>query len=458
MTKLSSARVIRALAGVAAAGVLQACSLSDLVDVKRPSEVLDPDAVKSYTGAITLYHGASTRFLMAFFGPVDGAGPYVVASGTLADEYLMANTNTLDQRVEDENGDVSTAGALPTYNAVSSARISTMQAVDYLRAYAPNAPKAYLADMYNYRGFAGLFLAEFFCSGVPMSGVDGDGKVVYGMSRSKEEWFNNSIVLFDSALAQAGDSAYLQKLSRLGRARAFMNLGEYDSAMAQVRDIDTDYAYVLKYVNTSPDGSGYWTMDLTYTATRVADGEGGNGLPFASARDPRVPLDSVIRQNAWEWYPRVYSRPQSSVPLASGIQARLIEAEVQLKKGEISAWLTTLNTLRTSCTDDAPCPSPAPAGTGKVAGLSPLTDPGTARARLILTFTEKAFWLFSQGHRQGDLRRLVTQYGVPQDQLYPVGQYREGLGGAIYGAAIDAIPGNESKYNPANYKGCLTRD
>ena len=140
--------------------------------------------------------------------------------------------------------------------------------------------------------------------------------------------------------------------------------------------------------------------------------------------------------------------------LASGLEARLIEAEAALNAGDAS-WLTTLNALRTTCTDAGSCPDPAPAGTGGVAGLPPLTDPGTPDARVDLLFRERAFWLFMTGHRQGDLRRLLRQYHRQQNQVYPTGLYSGGLG--TYGNDVTVpIPLSE-RANPL-FTGCFNRN
>lgn len=40
-------------------------------------------------------------------------------------------------------------------------------------------------------------------------------------------------------------------------------------------------------------------------------------------------------------------------------------------------------------------------------------------------FAERANWLFLTGHRLGDLRRLVWQYGRAQGDVYPVGPYHK---------------------------------
>jgi hypothetical protein len=96
------------------------------------------------------------------------------------------------------------------------------------------------------------------------------------------------------------------------------------------------------------------------------------------------------------------------------------------------------------------------AGAGGVAGLAPLTDPGTAAGRVDLLFRERAFWLYLTAHRQGDLRRLVRVYLRAQSAVYPVGPYAGGSGS--FGAEIVApVPSLEQDRNPM-YVGCLQRD
>ena len=124
----------------------------------------------------------------------------------------------------------------------------------------------------------------------------------------------------------------------------------------------------------------------------------------------------------------------SPVETASGIEARLIEAEAQLDAGLVVQWLTTLNDARATL------------------AMPPLTDPGTDDARVDLLFRERAFWLFNTGHRLGDLRRLVRQYGRDPMTVYPVGPYhKDNL--TIGSDLAIVIPGNESnnpKYVPCN--------
>ncbi|HEX6537315.1 MAG TPA: hypothetical protein VF041_22225, partial [Gemmatimonadaceae bacterium] len=151
-----------------------------------------------------------------------------------------------------------------------------------------------------------------------------------------------------------------------------------------------------------------------------------------------------------------------SVVLASGIEARLIQAEAALQAGGAD-WLAMLNALRTDGTFDTQ-PDPADstktdtlwhAGTGGVAGLGPLIDPGSPDGRVSLLFQERAYWLYLTGHRQGDLRRLVRVYGRQQQYVYPEGGYPGAYN--TYGTDVTApIPGEERISNPL-FTGCRSR-
>src|SRR5678815_146790 len=87
--------------------------------------------------------------------------------------------------------------------------------------------------------------------------------------------------------------------------------------------------------------------------------------------------------------------------------------------------LSILNALRAA---PLQITAPSPTATGTHPGwttpvMTPLTDPGNATARVDQLFREKAFWQFGRGHRLGDLRRLIRDYGRAADgsDTFPVG-------------------------------------
>ena len=60
-------------------------------------------------------------------------------------------------------------------------------------------------------------------------------------------------------------------------------------------------------------------------------------------------------------------------------------------------------------------------------------------------FSERAFWLFATGHRLGDMRRLVRQYGRTGRERLPRGDY---LKGGTYGTDVNLPLPLEENNNP----------
>jgi hypothetical protein len=59
--------------------------------------------------------------------------------------------------------------------------------------------------------------------------------------------------------------------------------------------------------------------------------------------------------------------------------------------------------------------------------------------------------MYLTGHREGDLRRLVRQYGRPINTVYPVGT---AINGVAYGTST-VFPISEDEANNPNFHGCL---
>ncbi|MFN9794824.1 MAG: hypothetical protein ACK57A_00930 [Gemmatimonas sp.] len=184
-----------------------------------------------------------------------------------------------------------------------------------------------------------------------------------------------------------------------------------------------------------------------------SDREGGNGLDYRSARDPRVLTSATSRlgQDGSTQVFTVLGYPNGSAPttLVSGVTARLIEAEAALRRGDATTWLAKLNEPRA----DAAVRTLRNIGTGADI-LPPLTDPGTADARVTLLFRERAFWFYLTGTRVGDLRRLQRQYSRPATAVWPTGAYFKG---GTYGTDVTLTPSFAERNNTA-YSGCTDRN
>lgn len=442
--------------GLCVCALLSSCKLPDIVNnAETPSDIRDPKVVQNAAGAIAMYRGAIDAFALAVgAGEVIRPGQtsivsptYVALSGVFTDELITlpvqpqgivsGSLGRLDLRYFDPSKSVDNMG----YESLHLVRGRSRVARAYLRKYGPDLPAEWQAHLYAMEGFAEVLLAELRCSGIPLGTLGTDGQFTVTRGFSTDEVYDHAIVLFDSALATAGDSSRFLYLSKLGKARALLGKGDIIAAAQAVQDVPDTYRYVLTYVAQSPK-----FIPDPQVVTR-GDNEGLNGLPFVSSNDPRTSYPDLMN-------------PIAPLVFATGVEVRLLQAEAAVRAGDAN-WLVALNALRTTCALGDPCPSPVPAGLGGVANLPPLADPVTGmlthedsvNARIDLVFSERAFWLYLTGRRQGDLRRLVRHYRRPEGQVYPVGPWGS-IGINLYGTAVVVpVPDVERDRNHL-YKGC----
>jgi len=287
-----------------------------------------------------------------------------------------------------------------------------------------------------------LQIAEDMCPGFPLNDVSADNQPVFS-----GPWTNDSAVAFasmqvDSALKYVHDSTRFATLARVGKGRALLDQGKFTEAAAAVASVATEDTY-------QTDGTTNQLFSLMSRWTRgganraVGNHEGGNGQPFAS-HDPRIPLvfGGMSATNPAEslFFSRKYTSATSPIVVASGIEARLIEAEAALHAGDPN-WIVILNTLRENEV------SPA---------LADLADPGTADTQVDLIYSERAFWLYNTGRRLGDLRRLIHIYGRGAETVFPTGAFPSG---GTHGPAtsIPFILASQQQSNPKITTGCTTR-
>lgn len=443
-----------------------ACSPSSLVDVQSPSTVVDPSTVNTVTGAIALRTAVLTQLMYtetATYG--DGV---IGASGALTDELNCVGCSSpeIDVR-QPTDGQV--------YSNIHAVRIKAQIAREALLAYAadaPSAPRAWQGELYAVEGYMVLWLAELYCTGVPLTSVPLQGTPVPTRGFTTQELFTRASALFDSAAVLGQDSAAYVNLARVGKGRALLGLGAFAAADSAVAAVPTDFVYKIRS-DSSGTTLGYNQFPVLISAYyyRALDHEGDNGLVWST--DPRtgvvpwpgegddfgvpakynVTAGGVLNPTTYTW--------GVPVRLADGLEARLIQAEAALARGDAS-WLTTLNTLRGTCVGTTSC-APVPGLTST--SLSPLTDPGTDTGRVSLVMQERAMWLYLTGHREGDLRRLVTLYHRDPGTLWPTGVYSSpyfpdlGAGGNYYDgtpygtAAVFPVPATEQANNPL-YSGC----
>ena len=451
-----STRTPARLAAVACAvALLAACS--SLLDVKDP-DVINPPDVTNVDGAVAAYNGGIGDFAFANDGDNGGTEGQILVSGVMTDEYFDSETFPTrieyDSRAIDERN-----GTLrDVFFNLQKARVALEGAVGALQQYAPT-PNSRIGEMLALSGMTYVYFAENYCSAVPFSERLPDGSIQYGQPLTTTALLDRAISRFDSALAvtatQSPDDTILRPLVRnlalVGKGRALLDKADFAGAAAAVAGVLTNFVYatfhslatdrqrngVFVFNNQTPNGTGRFS---------VADGEGTNGLKFQSAGDPRVvaPQNGKGFDNTSPLYVlQKYTTATSPVHVADGVEARLIEAEAQLRAGDGPGMVTSLNALRIDAVNNGGF------------NLAALADPGPSpndSLRVDLLFRERAFWLFATGHRLGDLRRLArAPYSRAVNSLYPTGVYTHT--NTVYGNNTE-LPVPFSERNNPNFTGC----
>jgi hypothetical protein len=321
-------------------------------------------------------------------------------------------------------------------------------------------------------GFMEMSLAENYCNGIPL-GRTKSGEVTLGPPLTNLQVFDSSLKHLDSALTLLGTRAdanavFVRQATLILKARVLVAKGDFTAAAAlvPVATVPTSYQYLF---TTSPgtngglEDNGHWNVQFSTHRMTVADSFDlvnnqpnriFNALPFASANDPRVPVVRTIPTQAEDgltpfYQQQLWNGRDDPIPMVSGIDARLIEAEARLNANDFAGMMTILNALRTTSQR---------IGAKTIAVMPALTTtPATKDAATTLFFREKGFWTFGRGQRVSDLRRLMRQYGRPEDQVWPKGVYSfGGSASGVYGTDVNFPVPDGELINP-DFKGCIDR-
>jgi len=441
----------------------------------------------------------------------------MVHGGMLGDEYRFSETFPtrfqIDlRRMNANNGTLLDLFALATTAGATADFVSER----YNLADPGGAAVLERAEAKSLGGYALLALAENYCSGVPISRVNrssgGQLEFRYGAPLTTTQLVDSAIARFDAALAllpgNAGSTATQSQrnLARVGKARALLYRGNGDAAAAAavVAQVPDNFTFQLEHSdNSTAEESFPWFFNISNERVSLSNNEGGTfvdddddgvieynefrktsaeGLPFLEAggptqpggRDPRVlwrrrgtvanPESNLGFDGVTPLYDALkYQDRTSFTVLASGVEARLIEAEAQFRAGNAAGMIATLNALRAQVQPlmqllSANYPNQqqlAGYQPGQGAVLAPLALPATAAEQRDLLFRERAYWLYLTGHRLPDMRRLVRQYGLNQAQVFPTGTHPKNQ---AYGTDVNfPIPVQEQN-NPTSGAGqCIDR-
>jgi len=415
---------------VIAALALTGCSTDRILKVERP-DIIDPTGLNNPAGVTALYAGVIGD-LAAYLDAAVGVNASV---GLFTDELRFGATPPEIKQFDTRSLIEQNTLLWAVYRNIQQLRGQADRAAEALKEVNASDPRA--GEMHAISGLAYVLLAELFCSGVPIGDIGEEADPL-----TTTAVLQGGIAQLDAAIAAAGSDARIRNLAAVLKGRALLDLGQFDAAATAVASVPTDYKYTTFHSATTPYQQNlFWNYMFNSDGVLVSDKEGTNGLNFATANDPRVPISGTGAPSRFDaTTPRYYfgllTGFDSPTMVASGAEARLIEAEAELRKPNNAAFLQKINDLRA------------------FQKLSPVTDPGTAAARTDLLFRERAFTMFGTSHRLGDLRRLVRQYARGAESVFPTGNYHKD--GLRFGTDVNFIVPTPERNNP-KFTGCIDR-
>jgi starch-binding outer membrane protein, SusD/RagB family len=458
---------------------LAGCDIDRLMNVDDPDVAL-PETLQDPGALPVVYSGVISDFQRGYVGQgATGGGStgegIVLISAMLSDELYSAGTfntrNEISRReinLSGPRGTTTNANVLFAEHRLHRARRSAENAAEAFAA-ADRANDARVAEVLALAGFTYIYFGENYCSGVPFSEVPRlGGATIWGEPTPTQAIFARAIARFDAAAGVTAIADPIAHLVAVGRGRALLNQGDFAGAAAAVAGVPVDFRYIVRHSdNTATQENAVFHYGVNSGRYGVPNRLGFNGVPWLeheAAGDPRVrtvrmrafaaELDTIHVQNK-------YGRT-SPVPVASGIEARLIQAEAALAMGASNAYLPILNALRADSVLIR-----AHIGVATASALPALTDPGTTEGRVDQFFEERALWLWLTAHRLGDMRRLVRQYGRAPADVFPVGPhgfYRAAGGTFVPGYPLGStfaddmnLPLYADEANNPLFNGCLDR-
>lgn len=444
--------LLRSMLPAALLVAFSACSVNDLLEVEDP-DVARPEALTGPEALPALLAGALSDFQAGYSGSSNVDGQITIV-GLITDE--LYNSESFPTRIEidqrrmrDDNGTLRAR-----FLDMQQARAAAERAVRRFEEFDPGTVDH--AHMHSLVGFSYTAFGENYCSGVPFSTLNDDGTITFGTPQTTDQMFETAISSFDAALGILGSdtsaAARTQRhLAAIGKGRALLNLGDAAGAAAAVANVPIGFVYLIEHSeNSARQQNPVFTLVNVSRRFSVPESEGGNGIAWRSADDPRAPeilnpVNPIGLDNETPSFVQLkYDSRDADIRLATGIEAELIKAEGELAAGDPAGMLLILNNLRATQAPDG-------------STLPPLADPGTQVGREDLLFDERAFWLYLTAHRLGDFRRLIRDYGRDAETVFPTGQYHKS-GALPYGPDVNfPLPDDEAN-NPNVSGGCLDRD
>ena len=371
-----------------------ACDRVDrLLAIETPSR-LPEDRLLAPANAGLIVSSAAADYECALGGYVVAGG---LASGELVDASQTAARWSYDRRsvlATDALYSTANCEGIGVYTPINTARYAADQATRVLEGWTDQQVanrSRLLATAAAYAGYSVVLLAEGFCSGVIATGPE---LTTVQLLDSAEARFTKAV-----AAASAPADSNLLRLALVGRARARLGRGNLAGAAEDAARVPASFVYnAVSADNAARRNNRVFAQNNASTAVTVAPYY--RAATVQGRADPRVRVVDAQR-NAGDqvnplWQQQKYASLTAPIPVATGVEARLILAEA---RGGAEG-VNILNALRAR-------PGVA---------LPPLTAAEAADFRMTL-FDERRRELWLQGNRWFDVKRgnlpLEPAVGAP---------------------------------------------
>ena len=375
------------VAALAAALALTACK--DVLTVSDPQRYTDSDLDNALPAVANGVEGAVHEVLDS----------YVIYQALLADEY--EHTGTWQGYDEIDHGIFiyGTAEMDGTMNSLLRARWFALDAEDRFNRVLGESEAAsspYMAQARMGGALADLYIGQAFCE----APAEPEGPAV-----PDTEILQKAITEFTTAIstANAAGEPDIAMAATAGRARANLLLGNWSAAAADAHAIPDGFHYDAKF-NAQSTNSVVTLTTATFNKAgglqrewwHLIDADAGGPTfmhdPWTGEYDHRIPVyfdGGLATDNITPHYSQwKYKLETDDIPIFTGEEMRLIEAEVMWRDGDNAGALDILNGLRADV------------------GLSalPATTDDTRMRDYILS--ERFAEMFMEGMRAVDLYRF----------------------------------------------------
>jgi hypothetical protein len=382
--------------------VTTACD--SLLDVAPDPDTVGGEQIDNPTSLPARLIGAEADFFFSYDQAIALAGLFVdeLIDGTGLDEID-------ERRVQASNGLIGSADESPEgidglwTPLQRAAFVSNDLQEDILAGKFPdqipdptNSPE--LARVSLFAGYSKLVLGELFCS----TAFNGTGPEF-----TSQETFALAEDEFTQAIQAANAPTEVRFAALLGRARARLQQGDLQGALADASQIPPDFVLLADVFsnNSQKEENDIWNMLTDSQRFSVAPDFRFLTIDDTGIDDPRLdvfqdPEDPTTTDGTELFQVAKYLSPTSPIQFTTGDEAQFILAEIALRNGEVATAVDIINEVRERHGIDTDFESQNP-------------------DEVLLKLTEeKGRTLFLEGQRMGDLRRWLDVFGL---NLFPTG-------------------------------------